>query len=321
MAICIRGNLYSSWKEAEPHIAIYRQENQKFTEFIESAANGDRHTRYHLVLGYGDPWSHRILLALALKQFNNTIPITIVNPTPSSRGWAFLESTIATQGLAGCQYVYELYLSNNIQYTGRITVPLLWDHQTQKVVNNESYDIMKMIDAGFSKQTEDTLTLFPENQQQALAEICDFIFDNINNGVYKVGFASTQKIYDRFIKALFSALDELEERLSTSRFLLGDQITAADICLFASLIRFDTIYHPYLRCNQKRLQDYRNLWLYTKDIYHQTGVRETVRPNIMMQTYYGLNYLNPTGVVPNPPDIDFGDGIEILEYEHYSAPI
>ena len=324
MAILIRGKLYSDWKEADPHISIFRSEQRKFHEQIDHNILSDAkslHGRYHLLAGYGDPWSHRVLITRTLKQLDSLIPLTLIAPIRTPEGWRLLEQPEANQGdISRYTYLHELYRSSDFLYTGRITIPVLWDTEENRIINNESYEIMQILNEFSSNPSQDTLDLFPKTKQGEMEQMNNFIFDNINNGVYKIGFAPNQKIYEKSTAALFSALDDLEERLSGSRFLLGDNISAADINLFATLIRFDAIYHPYLKCNYKRLQDYANLWLYTKDIYHLPGIKDTVQFKTIMETYYGLEYLNPTQVVPNPPTLDFGIGVETLKYTLYSAP-
>ena len=324
MAILIRGKLYSNWKDAEPESTVFRSEQRTFQFNIDQ----DAHTkpqndvnRYHLIAGYGDPWSHRVLVTRALKQLQATVPITIINPTPTKQGWKLNDSDKADKKeMSNYSYLYELYRQSDFAYTGRLTVPLIWDDEKKRIVNNESQEIMKILNNDLVWGKEGSLNLYPDSKKEEQEYLYDFIFDNINNGVYKTGFAPNQRIYEKSINALFAAFDDLEELLSQSRFLLGENITGVDISLFTTLIRFDVIYYPYMRCNLKRLQEYTNLWAYTKDIYHLPGVKDTVCFESMMKTYYGLEYLNPTKVIPKVPKLELGTGVETLKYELYSAP-
>ena len=324
MAILIRGKLYSNWKEAESKSSIFRSEQKKFQFDLDQDAcsNADEVIdRYHLIAGYGDPWSHRVLITRVLKKLGAFIPVTIVDPMPTNQGWKLRKDDEAVNDvMSNYSYLYELYRQSDFLYTGRLTVPLIWDSLKKKIINNESHEIMQILNKDFLWVHENTDDLFPASMVDELDCLYDFIFDSVNNGVYKTGFAPNQRIYEKSIAALFAALDELEEHLSYSRFLMGDNITGVDICLFTTLIRFDAVYYPYMKCNHKQLQEYKNLWAYTKDIYHLPGVKDTVCFESMMKTYYGLEYLNPTKVIPSVPKLELGTGIETLNYELYSAP-
>jgi len=322
VAVLIRGELKTNWQEARPQAEIYRQESRSFQQLIDSdnvPESGIEANRYHLYANYGDPWSHRVLIVHALKNLQHAIPLTIIAPVSSDEGWRYHKRPRTHDANNQWASLYELYTSTDPLFTGRVTVPLLWDSKTETIINNESEDIMRMLNSQFAAFSDSTLDLYPDNISGEIDHVNNFIFDNINNGVYKVGFANSQAHYRRSTDALFSALDEMDERLSTSRYLMGDSITEADIRLFVTLVRFDTIYHPYLKCNKKRLQQYDNLWPYTREIYQLAGVEETVKFDCIRQTYYSMEYLNPTQVIPDEPAINFSEPVRTIQYEFNSA--
>ncbi len=324
MAILIRGQLKSNWEEVRPQADIFRQESYTFQNLIganDSPEFSVEASRYRLYAGYGDPWSHRALVVHALKNLEHAIPLSIVDPVLSDRGWRYNKPSEHFPDVGvSWKYLHELYTATDPKFTGRVTVPLLWDSRTEKIVNNESGDIMRMFNSVFAPCSDPMFDLYPDGLAQEIDRINDFIFDNINNGVYKMGFSTSQPLYKNCSEALFSALNEIEERLSCSRYLLGSCLTESDIRLFVTLVRFDTIYYPYLKCNKKRLQDYTNLWPYTREIYQLPGVKESVKLDFIKKTYYGLNYLNPTQVIPDGPDIDFDEPSKTVQYKIFSAP-
>ncbi len=323
MTILIQGQLKTNWKAVRPQIAIYRQKSRTFQQWIETdnaSEPGIEANRYHLYAGYGDPWSHRILMVHALKNLQHVVPLTIIDPVLSNEGWRYHTGDKLTPNASNnWKFLYELYTSTDPLFTGRVTVPLLWDSKTERIINNKSEDIMRMLNSEFAPFSDTTLNLYPDDISDEIDHINGFIFDNINNGVYKIGFANTQAQYRLSSDTLFNALDEIDERLSTSRYLMGERVTEADIRLFVTLVRFDAIYHPYLKCNKKRLQQYDNLWPYTREIYQLPGIEETVKFDLIKQTYYSMNYLNPTQVVPDGPTINFLEPVRTIQYELHSA--
>ncbi len=327
MAILIRGQVYASLEQAKSYSRIFYREQSFFDHHVSNdigAEHALESGRYHLYLGYGDPWSHRVLISHALLKLQDVLSITFVNPAPANDGWVFsVKDEYAEGGLDkvnNCDSLYQLYQLAEPEFTGRVTVPVLWDCKTSQIISNQSHAIMRMLSTVFAESTNSTLRLYPDERASEIECYNHFIFESINNGVYKVGMAPSQKTYNHNLGVLFAALDELEEHLAHTRYLLGEQLTESDIRLFASLIRFDTIYYPYMKCNRKRLQDYANLWLYTKDIYSLPEIKKTVNFDDMMQAYYGQAYLNPMKVIPDLPSIQFADEIEVFHYELYSAP-
>lgn len=325
MAVLIRGGVYSSLEEAKSHSRIFHREKSFFNSSVFQDSESEYAAepgRYHLYLGYGDPWSHRVLMTYELLNLQEYLSITIVDPYPSKFGWEFsAKDGCGIDDVNHCSYLYQVYQLAEPEFTGSVTVPVLWDRETSQIVSNESHAIMRMLDTVFAECVDSNVQLYPKNLVDDIDRYNEFIFESINNGVYKVGLAPTQEIYISNLNSLFSALDELDECLSYSRFLLGDALTESDIRLFASLIRFDTIYHPYMKCNRSRLQDYPNLWPYTKDMYSMPEIKKTVNFDFILQTYYGRAYLNPMKVIPDLPTIQIDDEIEVFHYDLYSAPI
>lgn len=264
--------------------------------------------RYHLYVSHACPWAHRTLIFRRLKGLEEVISVSIVHPVMPEESWVFGEYPGSTvDHVNGAHYLYENYLKADSQFQGLVTVPMLWDKQRNTLVNNESSEIIRMLNSAFNEfATHKEIDFYPEALQQAIDEINQPIYDNVNNGVYRAGFATTQTAYERAFDRLFKTLDDLEERLSTQRYLVGKQITEADWRLFTTLVRFDAVYYNHFKTNKKRLIDYPNLWAYTRDLYQVPGVAETVHMDHIKRHYYVSHAsINPTGVVPKGPDIDF----------------
>ncbi|NOY72382.1 MAG: glutathione S-transferase family protein [Gammaproteobacteria bacterium] len=323
MAILIRGNLYSNLEQAKAHSKTFYRERSYFNHQISNIAGAEftpDADRYHLYLGYGDPWSHRVLITYTLLKLQDVISLSVVDPCLTDKGWKFSDKKgCRPNNVNDCDYLYQIYQLSEPEFTGNVSVPVLWDKYTNQIVNTESHDIMRLLNTQFTEYTATGLILYPQARAEEIKRFNEFIFENINNGVYKAGFAPNQTLYSQSIESLFSSLEELNEYLSQSRYLLGSHLTEPDIRLFASLIRFDSIYYPYMKCNRKRIQEYSNLWLYTKDIYNFPGIKETICFDFIMQTYYGLKYLNPLKIIPEPPSIQFDDDIEFFQFEFYSS--
>lgn len=264
--------------------------------------------RYHLYVSHACPWAHRTLIFRRLKGLEEVISVSIVHPVMPEESWVFGEYPGSTvDHVNGAHYLYENYLKADSQFQGLVTVPMLWDKQRNTLVNNESSEIIRMLNSAFNEfATHKEIDFYPEALQQAIDEINQPIYDNVNNGVYRAGFATTQTAYERAFDRLFKTLDDLEERLSTQRYLVGKQITEADWRLFTTLVRFDAVYYNHFKTNKKRLIDYPNLWAYTRDLYQVPGVAETVHMDHIKRHYFVSHAsINPTGVVPKGPDIDF----------------
>lgn len=255
--------------------------------------------RYHLYVGMSCPWAHRTLLVRTLKGLEDVISVSIVFPSPESGGWIF------TQPEQGCSSLAELYNLAQPGYTGRSTVPVLWDKQTKRIVNNESSEIIEILNSEFNQFAKHPdLDLYPEELRSQIDPLNDKIYHAVNNGVYRCGFAQTQSAYDQACQELFTTLDELDGMLVTSRYLCGDLLTLADVRLFTTLFRFDIAYHGLFKCNLRRIQDYQHLGAYLRDLYQLPGVASTCDLESVKRDYYGnLFPLNPGGIIPLGPDV------------------
>lgn len=263
--------------------------------------------RYHLYISLGCPWAHRTALLRKLKGLEDVVELSIVDPIISEQGWAFSENPgCIPDHVNGADYLWQIYVKADPSYTGRVTVPVLWDKQTNTIVNNESRQIIRMFNCEFNEFARSTVDFYPEHLQAAIEQVQDAIYQPINNGVYRSGFATSQSAYEQAVTELFQELDSWEDRLGQQRYLCGDQITLADWCLFTTLFRFDLAYHGLFKCNVKRLVNYPNLWNYLRDLYQHPGVKEICSADHVKQLYYaGLPELNPSRVVPVGPEIDF----------------
>ncbi|PSR15952.1 glutathione-dependent reductase [filamentous cyanobacterium CCP3] len=264
--------------------------------------------RYHLYVSLGCPWAHRTVLLRSLKGLKGAIGLSIVDPVISDQGWKFsTRFGSVPDSLYGSDYLWQLYTRAKADYTGRVTVPILWDTQTQTIVNNESRQIIQMLNSAFDAFAEfPERDFYPEARRPQIDAVMDAIYQPINNGVYRSGFAASQAAYDSAVTELFEALDQWENVLSQQRYLIGEPITLADWCLFTTLFRFDLAYHGLFKANLKRLVDYPNLWAYCRDLYQQPGVADWCSVEHVKQLYYaGLPELNPSGIVPAGPAIAY----------------
>jgi putative glutathione S-transferase len=263
--------------------------------------------RYHLYVSLACPWAHRTLIVRALKGLETIIPISVTHWLMAEQGWTFQAGEgVIPDTLYNSRYLHELYSRADEQYTGRATVPVLWDQHTQTIVNNESSDIIRMLGSAFDQIGARPGDFYPLALREEIDAVNARIYDTLNNGVYKCGFATTQSAYEAAAGPLFDTLDWLEDRLSRSRFLCGDTLTEADIRLFTTLVRFDAVYHGHFKCNVRRIVDYRNLWAYTRDMFQLPGVAATVDlAHIKRHYYMSHRRINPTGIVPVGPAVDF----------------
>nr|WP_228035006.1 glutathione S-transferase family protein [Oculatella sp. LEGE 06141] len=255
--------------------------------------------RYRLYVGLGCPWAHRTLVVRALKGLEDAIAISIVSPSPTEGGWVF------EQADEGCHTLAELYRLADANYSGRATVPVLWDTQTKTIVNNESADIIVILNSAFNEFAHHAdQDLYPESLREIIDRWNDKIYHAVNNGVYRCGFAQTQEAYDKACNELFSVLDEIDATLANHRYLCGAQITLADVRLFTTLFRFDAVYHGLFKCNRRRIKDYEHLGHYLRDVYQQPGVADICDVDAIKRDYYGSLFpLNPGGIIPSGPDM------------------
>ncbi|MGJ3247357.1 MAG: glutathione S-transferase family protein [Elainellaceae cyanobacterium] len=264
--------------------------------------------RYHLYVSLGCPWAHRTVLVRSLKGLQDVVSLSIVDPVISDQGWTFSKRFGSIpDSLYGSSHLWQIYTRAKSDYTGRVTVPVLWDKKTETIVNNESRQIIQMFNSAFDEfAAYPERDFYPEALRSQIDAVMDAIYQPINNGVYRSGFASSQEAYVAAVTELFQALDHWENVLSQQRYLVGDQITLADWCMFTTLFRFDLAYHGLFKTNLKRLVDYPNLWNYCRELYQHPGIREWCSIEHVKQLYYaGLPELNPSGIVPVGPDIDY----------------
>lgn len=264
--------------------------------------------RYHLYVSYACPWAHRALVFRALKGLTDHISISAVHPEMLSEGWTFETDAHGATGdtLYDLPFARDIYLRAQSDMTGRVTVPILWDKKTETIVSNESSEIIRMFNSAFDDITGNTDDFWPAELRDGIEAVNDRIYDTVNNGVYKAGFATTQDAYDSAVAPLFDSLDWLEDRLANSRYLMGDQITEADWRLWTTLIRFDPVYHLHFKCNRKRIVDYPNLWAFTRELYQWHGVAETVNfDHIVRHYHYSHDTINPHRIIPLNPQLDY----------------
>lgn len=272
-----------------------------------SAAEGAEYPasaeRYHLYVAKACPWCHRTMIARAFKHLENIVSISYVEPAMLENGWTFAQP----DPLTGARFVFELYTQADPLYTGRATLPVLWDKEAHTIVNNESADIIRMFNREFDDITHELTDYYPEALSAEIEEINARIYETVNNGVYRAGFATTQQAYERAVRKLFESLDWLEERLLQRRYLLGEVVTEADWRLFPTLVRFDAVYFGHFKCNLRHVYEYPALWGYTREIYQMPGIAATVAIDEYKAHYYGSHrHLNPTGIIPLGPKLDFG---------------
>jgi putative glutathione S-transferase len=263
--------------------------------------------RYHLYVSLACPWAHRTLIVRKLKKLESVIGVSVVHPLMLEHGWVFSEEAGSTlDEVNGVERLYEIYKLAKPDYTGRVTVPVLWDKRARTIVNNESSEIIRLFNSEFDRYTDSDIDLYPPDLRHEIDTINERIYDNVNDGVYRCGFARAQSAYDTAFDNLFTVLDELEVRLDGQRYLVGSRITEADWRLFVTLVRFDLVYFSHFKCNKRRLSDYPNLWSYTRELYQMAGVAETVDVDHIKRHYYGSQpTINPTRIVPKGPDVDF----------------
>jgi putative glutathione S-transferase len=262
--------------------------------------------RYHLYVSLACPWAHRTLIFRTLKKLEDVISVSVVHHYMGKDGWTFLAEDGATgDTLYGFDFLHQIYTKADPGYTGRVTVPVLWDKQDQTIVSNESSEIIRMLNSAFNRWGDASLDFYPRELRNGIDEVNALVYPSINNGVYRAGFATTQEAYEEAFRDLFAALDALEERLSRQRYLVCNRVTEADWRLFTTLVRFDPVYVRHVKCNLRRIADYPNLSNYMRDLYQTRGVAETVDLHHIKAHYYGSHKtINPTGIVPVGPEID-----------------
>ena len=259
--------------------------------------------RYHLYVSRACPWAHRAAMVRRLKGLEEAVSLSVVEPERYDDGWEFSEAL--PDPLYGADHLRELYTRADPSFTGRVTVPVLWDREREMIVNNESAEILRILDVGFDDLATRDVDLYPEGYRDEIDRTIEAIYEPINNGVYRAGFADSQAAYDEAVAELFDALDEWEARLDERRYLVGDRLTEADVAMFPTLVRFDHVYHTHFKCNRRAIHEYPNLWNYTKELYGLPGVAETVNLDHIVRHYYRSHGdVNPKRLVPTGPDVD-----------------
>ena len=263
--------------------------------------------RYLLYVSLACPWAHRTLILRKLKGLESLIDVSVVSWLMREQGWTFDRSTGSSgDHLDNLSYMHQRYTADDQHYTGRVTVPVLWDKQTGGIVSNESAEIIRMLNSAFDGLTGNALDLYPEALRERIDSLNERIYPAVNNGVYRAGFATTQEAYEEAFDELFTMLDELETLLNSNRYLAGEYLTEADIRLFTTLIRFDAVYHGHFKCNLRRIEDYPNLSHWLRELYQWPGIAETVDFTHIKSHYYASHAtINPTGVIPKGPQQDF----------------
>lgn len=309
MGQLVDGVWHDTWYDTKSTGGAFKRSTAKFRNRIEEGGEFEPAAgRYHLYVSHACPWAHRTLIFRKLKGLEDLIGVSVVHPDMLGDGWTFETDTHGATGdkLYGLPFARDIYLKADPKVSGRVTVPILWDKERETIVSNESSEIIRMFNSAFDGLTGNTLDFWPEPQREAIEQVNERVYDTVNNGVYKAGFATSQDAYDAAVVPLFDSLDWLEERLSTNRYLMGDDITEADWRLFTTLARFDLVYHLHFKCNRKRLIDYPNLWAYTRELYQWPGVAETVNfHHIVRHYHYSHDTINPNRIIPINPDLDW----------------
>lgn len=308
--------IHGVWQSDQPDSAdLQAKRNQIRTQFFRNWITADGTSdysaepgRYHLYVSYACPYAHRVILIRKLKQLENVISMSVLSPDwGSPQGWTFGGWADATSDdVNGHDYLYQVYQQAKPDFTGKVTVPVLWDKQKGTIVNYESAEILRMLNHAFNRFGDATIDFYPQELQTEIDQLNVFIGDRISDGVYQAGFASTQEAYDIAVDRLFDALDTLEQRLEHKLYLTGDRLTEADLRLFTTLIRFDVVYYTALRCNLRQLRDYPNLWSYTCRIYHLPGVAATVKFDHIKRHYFDTyeGIINHR-IISKGPQLDF----------------
>jgi len=305
MGLLIDGQWHDRWYDTKSTGGRFQRQESAFRDTV---GDGGRFPvaagRHHLYVSLACPWAHRALIARALLGLENAIGVTVVDPLMAENGW---ELSGESGPVPGARFLHQVYTRAKPDYTGRVTVPVLWDTVAETIVNNESADILRLLDGPFrALATREAPDLRPAELAGEIDRINALVYADVNNGVYKAGFATTQAAYAEAFDALFAALDELEDLLGRRRYLAGDRFTEADVRLFTTLVRFDAVYHGHFKCNARRIVDYPNLWGWLREVFQLEGIGETVDLDHIKRHYYQSHRtINPTGIVPKGPALDF----------------
>jgi len=315
MGLLVEGEWVDQWYDTEKHGGRFVRESAQFRNWITADGSAGPEGeggfeaepgRYHIYFSYACPWAHRTLIFRKLKGLEDVISASPVDPDMLENGWEFGSQADGTADpLFGKRYLREIYTQADPKYTGRVTVPVVWDKKRQTIVTNESAEIIRMLNTAFNNHTSVQTDYYPEALREDIDQINEMVYHQVNNGVYRCGFATSQEAYDEAFDDLFRALDQLEARLSGQRYLVGDRLTEADWRLFTTLVRFDAVYVGHFKANLRRIADYPNLHNYTRELYQVPGVAETVNfRHIKRHYYYSHGNINPTRIIPRGPELD-----------------
>jgi glutathionyl-hydroquinone reductase len=318
MGLLINGQWRDQWYDTDKNDGEFKRQESSFRNWVTvdgaagpSGAGGfaAEPGRYHLYVSYACPWAHRTLIFRVVKELECLIGVSVVEPLMLENGWELSEETSAASPTPGVNFLYQVYQLADPDYNGRVVVPVLWDKQGQTIVSNESSEIIRMLGSAFNALTTVKTDYYPAALRAEIDAVNERVYHSVNNGVYKAGFATSQKAYEAAFTELFATLDWLESHLFHQRYLAGDQITEADWRLFTTLIRFDAVYYGHFKCNLRRIEDYPQLSNYLRELYQVPGIAGTVDFEQIKTHYYGSHKtINPTGIIPRGPELDFARG-------------
>ena len=316
MGLLVNGQWQDKWYDTDNNQGEFKREAAQLRNWVtadgSAGQSGDagfkaEKDRYHLYVSLACPWAHRTLIFRHLKGLEDYISVSVVSPDMLEHGWTFDKDNHSTgDALFDSDFMHQIYTRNKADYSGRVTVPVLWDKKTQRIVSNESAEIIRMFNSAFNSLTGNERDFYPQSLRSEIDEVNEFVYHNINNGVYRAGFATTQEAYTEAFDDLFAALDKIEQRLSANRYLVGDTLTEADWRLFTTLIRFDSVYVGHFKCNLRTIESYPAISNYLRELYQIEGVSKTVDfYHIKRHYYFSHTMINPTQVVPKGPEIDY----------------
>ena len=316
MGLLVNGQWQDKWYDTDNNQGEFKREAAQLRNWVtedgSAGQSGDagfkaEKDRYHLYVSLACPWAHRTLIFRHLKGLEDYISVSVVSPDMLEHGWTFDKDNHSTgDALFDSDFMHQIYTRNKADYSGRVTVPVLWDKKTQRIVSNESAEIIRMFNSAFNGLTANERDFYPQSLRSEIDEVNEFVYHNINNGVYRAGFATTQEAYTEAFDNLFAALDKIEQRLTANRYLVGDTLTEADWRLFTTLIRFDSVYVGHFKCNLRTIESYPAISNYLRELYQIEGVSKTVDfYHIKRHYYFSHTMINPTQVVPKGPDIDY----------------
>jgi|TARA_Y100000034_G_scaffold133559_1_gene199369 putative glutathione S-transferase len=316
VGLLVNGQWQDKWYDTDNNQGEFKREAAQLRNWVtadgSAGQSGDagfkaEKDRYHLYVSLACPWAHRTLIFRHLKGLEDYISVSVVSPDMLEHGWTFDKDNHSTgDALFDSEFMHQIYTRNKADYSGRVTVPVLWDKKTQRIVSNESAEIIRMFNSAFNSLTGNERDFYPQSLRSEIDEVNELVYHNINNGVYRAGFATTQEAYTEAFDDLFAALDKIEQRLSANRYLVGDTLTEADWRLFTTLIRFDSVYVGHFKCNLRTIESYPAISNYLRELYQIEGVSKTVDfYHIKRHYYFSHTMINPTQVVPKGPDIDY----------------